>query len=586
MNEPVGTFDLDKTLQPLPVPRLAETCERYLASVEPLVEPDVFQRIKTQLTELQAPGGVGERLQNALEMRAANMDNWLFDWWAHSAYLDWPDSLVCNSSIGISSDARYAPGDQAMRAAQVTAQTLDFYLSIVNETMPPELMRDGSALDMSLMRNFFSTNRYPGADGDRMQTFPAHESRHIIVIRRGRLYSLDVIDEEGTALAPAQLMAAYQSIIAAADSAGAAAPIGVLTAARRPDWAKARQVLAQNPQNENNLNRVDRAAFVVCLDAQSHDNLDKLAHAGLHGQAGDRWHDKSLHMVIDADGRFTLHGEHTPVDAGAWVPLVDLVSTPAEPVTPASAAEHPAPVELEWQLSDETLASIDAAKSHFHELIDNLDLHIRYFDTFGKTTIKTLKTGPDPVLQMAFQLAYWRLHNRSPKVYEAASTRMYRQGRTETIRSTSNQSRAFVMAMDDASTPAANKAELLRAAFAEHNKRVKEASAGHGVDRHMLGLQLIAKELEVTDLPAIFSEPVHKRGWEITSAQLPMRNGLVNHFAPVCPDGYGIGYIIKDDHINMCVTAWKSDPDTGALKYADAISQSLNDIRALLETAG
>lgn len=584
MTASAKTFDLDKTLPPLPVPKLADTCARYLASVEPLVNKEDLARISGLLDELQASGGVGERLQQALEARGAAMDNWLLAWWADAAYLAWPDSLVCNSSIGISADAAVAPGDQVSRATQVVWQTLEFYLSIINETMPPDLQRDGSALDMSLLRNFFSTSRMPGSAGDRLVTYGPEDSRHIIVIRRSHLFRIDVIDATGRLISPGDLFVQLERVIAEADRAPLTPPVAVLTAARRPDWAVARERLAADATNRASLDQIDRAIFMVGLDAESHASYDELARAGLHGAAGSRWHDKSLHMVIDADGRVTLHGEHTPIDAGAWVPLLEKVSPPGEPIVRNEACSLPAPHRLVWDFSVENFRDIDLAQHHLDGLTSNLDLHIRQFDQFGKNEIKTLKTGPDPFVQMSYQLAYWRMHGRSPKVYEAASTRMYRGGRTETIRSTTNQSRAFVMAMDDAGVSPDAKVALMREAFAEHSQRAKDASAGYGVDRHMLGLQLIASELGVTELPAIFNEPVHKRGWELSTAQLPMRHAFVNHFAPVCPQGYGIGYVIKDDHVNLQITAWEDHPETSAVRFADAICQAMMDMRQLVKS--
>lgn len=585
MTETPGTFDLDKNLKPLPVPTLAETCVRYLASVEPLVEAEDFERIKQRIAELQAPGGVGEKLQAALEARAEGMDNWLLDWWADAAYLAWPASLVCNSSIGISADAEVVPGDQAMRAAQVASQTLGFHLEIVNETLPPDMQRDGSSLDMSLMRNFFSTTRFPGANGDRFTTFPPIEARHIIAIRRNHLFRIDVIDTDGKPITPAEMLVQIKRVISVADAADTAPPVAVLTANRRPDWAAARDRLALNPANRSNIDQIERAIFVLALDAEAHASRDELARAGLHGTPGNRWYDKSLHMIVDAEGRVTLHGEHTPLDAGAWVPLLERVSTVAEPIAGQAVYDLQKPRHLIWNLSRDTLQDIDLAQHHLDGLVSNLDLHIRQFTDFGKSVIKTLKTAPDPFVQMAYQLAYWRRHRRSPKVYEAASTRMYRGGRTETIRSTSNQSRAFVMAMDDAAVPLAEKVRLMRDAFVEHGKRVKEASAGYGVDRHMLGLQLIARETGEVDLPAIFDEPVHKLGWELSTAQLPMRHAFVNHFAPVCDHGYGIGYVIKDEHLNFQVTAWNDQPDTNAVAFADEICRALNTMRQTIEAA-
>ena len=576
------TFELDKKLPNLPVPSLEDSVQRYLDSVEPLVDAATFREVKAAAEELLQPDGDGRKLQAALEARAAGRENWLSGWWEDVAYLSYPEPLIVNSSIGISTDARYAPGDQAMRAGQLTGGTLDFYLSILNETMPPEVQRDGSGMDMSLLKRFFATNRYPGTERDRIATFGGGQSRHIIVMRKHRFFELEVIDRSGERLSDGDLMVQFRRILAT-DTAAPAPAVGVLTAGRRPDWARARDRLAAIPANRHVLDRIDRALFLVCLDDELTPNFEDLARAGLHGQKGNRWHDKSFHLVIDPQGRFTLHGEHSPVDAGAWVPLIEAIGGPADPLPAQQDTSAPPPRELNWELPLEATTDIADASVVFDNLTRDLDLRIVHFDAFGKNLIKTFKTGPDPFLQMSYMLAYKRMYGRLPKTYEAASTRMYKGGRTETIRTASNQALAFVTAMDDMSVAADRKVELLRAAFAEHSKRGKEASAAYACDRHLLGLKLIAPEAGVTELPRFFSQEIFTRSWELSTAQLAMRVGFVNHFGPVCPGGYGIGYIIKNDHVNINVTSFRSHPQTDSSRFLGEITRAMHDLRAVLE---
>lgn len=576
------TFDFDLKIPPLPVPTLEDTAARYLASIEPLVDAETLARNKAHVAELLAEGGVGRRLHAMLLDRADRSDNWLSGWWESAAYLTYQEPLIVNSNIGISTDARATHPDQAMRAAQLTADAVDFYLSIINETLPPEILKDGTAFDMSLLKRFYATNRYPGEATDRIHTFGFTESRHILVVRRGHFYVVDVLDAAGKPVAPALIMSQFRAIIAHADTAPAVPLVGLLTAEHRKTWYVERARLAGNPINDASLDLIDRALFYVCLDADAHDSFDKIARAGLIGPKGSRWYDKSFALVVDKDGRFTLHGEHSPVDAGAWIPLIETIGArPADIAPLADASALPALHELTWHLSADTFAAIARADANWEKLVGDLDQRVLHFTGYGKDLIKTFKTGPDPLLQTSFQLAYMRLHGRTPKIYEAASTRMFRKGRTETIRSASNQSRAFCLAMDDASKSDQEKQALLREAFAEHNMRAKDASQGQGCDRHLLGLRLIAAENGITDLPALFSEEVYKRGWELSTAQLPMKVGFVNHFGPVTPEGYGIAYIIKDDHINVHVTSFHSHPATDSASYLDAIAKALDDIGAL-----
>lgn len=578
-----GTFDLYEQLPPLPVPTLAETCARYLTTVAPLLDAETFADVKMAVEELQAPGGAGEKLQTALEARGKNHDNWLSGWWEDAAYLNWPTPIPINSSIAISADAREPSGSQVGRAAEVAAGALDFYLAIVNETFPPEVTRSGAPFDMTLLKRFYATNRMPGIDRDKIATFSKDESRHIVVNRDGHLFALTVLDAELKPLSTADLAQQFAWIIATADAAGEAAPVAAMTAIARPQWSRLRDKLAISAVNRSTLDMLERALFHVALDSGAYPDFTSLGRAGLHGIPGNRWFDKALTLVIDADGRMTLHGEHSPVDAGAWCPLLEIIGRPTgESITPS---ENPLrePRELTWELNGPLGIDVANAAAAHQAAIDNLDLQVFAFEEFGKDLIKTFKMGPDPFLQMSYQIAYARLHGRTPKTYESASTRSCRIGRTETIRVASPQSKALVDAFDDASMSKEAKQELARAAFAEHSLRGKDASAGFGVDRHLLGLQLIAPEAGVTELPRLFSMPVHTLGWELTTAQVPVNNAFVNHFGPVMPDGYGIAYVVKNEAVHLSVSSFKSSPATNTAAFADAIVTAFRDMRALLE---
>ncbi|KNC72427.1 hypothetical protein SARC_15014 [Sphaeroforma arctica JP610] len=61
--------------------------------------------------------------------------------------------------------------------------------------------------------------------------------------------------------------------------------------------------------------------------------------------------------------------------------------------------------------------------------------------------IKKIKVSPDGFVQQALQLAFHRTHGFIPQTYESSMTRLYQAGRTETVRSATPESSAFVMAM-------------------------------------------------------------------------------------------------------------------------------------------
>lgn len=77
------------------------------------------------------------------------------------------------------------------------------------------------------------------------------------------------------------------------------------------------------------------------------------------------------------------------------------------------------------------------------------------------------KVSPDSFVQVAFQLAYYRLHGKPAPTYETATLRKFDEGRTDTIRSPTSDSKAFVEAMEGG-RPAEEVARLFRAATESH----------------------------------------------------------------------------------------------------------------------
>jgi len=113
------------------------------------------------------------------------------------------------------------------------------------------------------------------------------------------------------------------------------------------------------------------------------------------------------------------------------------------------------------------------------------------------------------------------------------------------------------------------KVAALRKACKRHVELTKECSKGLGQDRHLYALYcLLLRELDgnlepspddpvphltTGSLPSIFTD----NGWHVLNTSILSTSNCGNPalrlfgFGPVAADGYGIGYIIKEDGISM-----------------------------------
>ena len=152
---------------------------------------------------------------------------------------------------------------------------------------------------------------------------------------------------------------------------------------------------------------------------------------------------------------------------------------------------------LRWEIPMECQNIIEASNKEAQILISDLQLHILRHDAYGKGFMKKCKLSPDAYIQMAMQLAYYRDAGKFCLTYEASMTRLFREGRTETVRPCTMEATTWARAMDDPSKSVKERIELLQKACLRHQKGYQEAMTGNGIDRHLFALYVVSKYLDV-----------------------------------------------------------------------------------------
>lgn len=308
-------------------------------------------------------------------------------------------------------------------------------------------------------------------------------------------------------------------------------------------------------------------------------------------------------VVLFANGRVGINAEHTPVDAMCLVSIFiaalgqvaatfNSASGRAQllaPPPPLSPSLRP-PEVLEWRLGSRTRAAIEQASVEVGSL--GADCEVRHLDFlhFGKAFIKRAKLHPDFFMQMAIQLAMFRMHQTFVATYETGHTRAFYHGRTDTVRSLSVESAAFVRAMMDEAASAADKLSALKTACAAHGEQLQRVLTGQGIDRHMLGLYIGAHLRGSEPFPLIFTDKAYKLSGGGGNYRMSTSNvgytPLFGGFAPMTADGYGVCYAMLESRMNVIVTTWHSCAETSASRMRDTIAQALCDMRTMCISAG
>ncbi|XP_029978477.1 carnitine O-palmitoyltransferase 1, liver isoform-like isoform X2 [Sphaeramia orbicularis] len=599
-------YSYQGSLPNLPLPTTKDTVKRYLESVRPLMDDTQFERMTKLATEFETT--LGNRLQWYLKLKALWAANYVSDWWEEYVYLRGRSPIMVNSNY-YGMDFLYVTPTpiQAARAGNTIHAMLLYRRKLNKEEIKPWLLRSAVPCCSYQFERMFDTCRIPGKLTDTVQHW--QDSDYVAVYHRGRYFRLRVY-HSGRLLSPREIEFQIQRILddTSPPSKGEE-KLGALTAGDRIPWAKARVKYFSSGVNKRSLDCIEKAAFFVTLDDDEQGmmgddpaaSLDRYAKSLLHGKCYDRWFDKSFSVVFYKNGKNGMNAEHSWADAPVVAHLWEYALATDSFQLGYNAEGHckgevdsslPKPQKLNWEIPPECEELISQSLAVAQNLADDVDFHVFSFRDFGKGKVKKCRVSPDAFIQIALQLAYYRERGSFCLTYEASMTRLFREGRTETVRSCTSESSAFVQALDG-EEPADVSRRLFRAASEKHQQLYRMAMTGAGIDRHLFCLYVVSKYLgeESPFLKEVLSEP-----WRLSTSQTPVQQvelfDLVNHpeyiscgggFGPVADDGYGVSYcIVGDNMINFHISCKHSCPQTDAHKFGAQIRKALRDILQLL----
>lgn len=635
----MSTFQYQSQLQKLPIPDLQETCANYLKVLQPLQnEKEHEKTIAAVLKFLKF--GTGEYLDGELRKYAENRNSYIEQFW-YDSYLNYDSPVVLNlNPFFLLEDDPFnnettSVNPQIKRAVSLTISSLKFIRALKNETLSVDMQRNGKPLCMYQYSKLFGASRIPTDDGCVMQSDP--NSNHIIVMSKSQFYWFDVLDHDNNLIMSEQdLIINFSSIIQDSMKTPineiAKSSFGVLTTENRRVWAKIRSspTIVENTNNAEILSIIDSALFVICLDDIVLNDLSELSKNMLCGlsilergvQVGtctNRWYDK-LQIIVTQNGKAGINFEHTGVDGHTVLRFVsdiytDSILSFAQTINSnaptlwgteklntnfESSSLVTIPRKLEWDLTPDLSLALRFGETRLSDLINQNEFKHLEFKNYGSSTIKKMKYSPDAFVQMAFQATYYALYGKVECTYEPAMVKGFFHGRTEAIRTVSQESNLFVRKFFDPSMPAKDKLKYLSDACVQHTEQTKRCLQGKGVDRHLFALFCIWKRymagaeneplavdmrpddtitnteisssasddtvggnnhevvnLELNSLPEIFADG----GWDKLNNTILSTSNCGNPslrlfgFGPVSPNGFGIGYIIKDDSISICASS-------------------------------
>ena len=553
-------FANQKLLPRLPLPSLEESLRKYLAACRPLVPDAEFAHTERLVKAALQPDSQLHQLQTELCNREASQQEGSYVSAAWEAmYLEgrWPLPISSNPGAVTAASQVFSPDvtTQVQRAARLMAATTSVALEVESAILPPDVIRN-VPLDMQQYTRMFNSSRMPRLGCDEL--VKSKTGGHVAVFRGDHIWKVAAVDAiTGKPLSVVALEAALQEVIDNTPVTATTPSVAALTAGDRDNWAIAREKLAAC--NPNSLAAVDEALFHVALDLESvwdggqdglvgedpvGSQLERAVRLSLvgHPSRAPRWFDQSLTLMVSADGVPMSQFEHSWGDGVAVLRLGNETSARVKqsaPPAPAEAAAHP-PLLLDWDLPPDVIAARDRCAEELETASASLELSQLHFERWGVSQLKAWGVSPDGCVQAALQLAFFRSTGRTGATYESSSTAHFSAGRTETIRSCSGCSTAFVNAVV-CGAPVAEQVALLRASAKRHSELAREAASGRGFDRHLFALKKLAEAESTFGSQPLFCDPTYLKlsGNELSTSTLTAPHCLLSGFGPVHPTGFG-----------------------------------------------
>jgi carnitine O-acetyltransferase len=338
-------YEHQKNLPALPVCNVITTMDRLIPTVIPLAkneeEIQSFMQAADKFPEQVA------MMQKQLQNRANNFSrtsSWLQLWWNTWCYLQVRDPVVINVSYFFHFCDDPTTLTMVQRGASILTAVARFRHQVATGQFPAETIGKGNSIKplcSVAYKYMFNACRIPKLEQDSYRLYDPALHNHVIVSVRGQFFKVPLVHP--VTQQPHNIHSyeeAIQECIgqATAPSKGnePAIQLGWCTSSNRDHWANARSQLIETGgmEMEEALKELESGALLLCLDIDDTvvsraDVAQMLLHgssADSSGSGGNRWFDKSIQLIVSANGKAGLLGEHSMMDGMPVVQLANVIT--------------------------------------------------------------------------------------------------------------------------------------------------------------------------------------------------------------------------------------------------------------------
>ena len=605
------TLYFQQSLPRLAVPSLRESCRRYLAALKPYVSDEQHLHSSKLAEEFSRENSTAWELNKLLinESRDTSyLSHCVTDMLLRRRK---PIALFRNPGFYLKDDPNC--NNQLTRAVSFLHAMVCLQNSILDHKLKPDLVWTNKKsedypllvktlaqaaseqatqvatamgavpLDMTEYSHLLGVTRIPKTGKDEHVHYP--NARHVVVMRNGHIYSIEVADDNGNPVHPAHLYAALLAV--QNDQAPPPdTPLSYLTCQDRDSWAAVRQeLISLCPENAVALDKIESALLVLCLDSEDVPSLADSLTAGLHNYGANRWFDKSMQLVVTSRAGVMTNFDHTLVDGRSHLGLLNRAFTHIcqEKYAPSSSHDNGrVPEKLKFQLNESLREAIQRSREEFEEICRSFSLRTYMYENQGKNIWDSYRLRPHCMPHLIFQIAYYRRYKVLPTTRQPVSVSSFFHGRTELISPGTAAAKECAKAFESCESLSRDHIiSLLRAAVSEHTRLMKEAGNGRGFHRHLEALKCLS-EIHGLTLPFLEDPSYVKFTHSVLFPSTANASGFHNAaFAPIVHDGFSVGYRFDSNYLIGTVGSFSSSQ---SLDLMYSIEQVLHEILKLLES--
>ncbi|XGW30422.1 hypothetical protein V3C99_009416 [Haemonchus contortus] len=602
-----------------PIPSLDHTLDRYIEYAEVVAEGrhQPLQRTQRAVYDFRKTGLI---YQQRLLRLAESEENWINQFWLPEMYLRIRLPLPVNVSPAyIFPQQRFEGEDDWLR---YTALLIRGFVEYKNKIDTKQLEREISTgkvkvhMCMQQYDRILGCYRQPEVDEDVhfSKSSRNHENEHILVMSRDQTFVVHT-RTGGNTLSFADILHQLRQVLRMSEARkGLAVAIGAAGAGDRDRSARFWHAMREVDTNCVSLTWARDALFVVCLDDEdtkttpAQNNADSqsyekglvdqgkhiLTGGGSRGHGLNRWYDATIQLVVSSGGTNGLCIEHSAAEGIVIIKMAESAlryeRENRKRVMVSRAEREISAKPLTWHISADGLEILRKQASELDELTKELDLEVLVFKDFGRNFMKKSGFSPDGFVQLALQLAHYKLHGYLVSTYESASLRRFRAGRVDNIRANTREALQWVKAMTKNESKE-TKLVLMRRAAEKQALITQENLVGHGIDNHLCALLVLARQSvesgEIKKLPDIFQDPLWAEvlRFPLSTSQVTTSPDIPDCYlcyGAVVRDGYGCSYNLQNDVIILAPSAFRSNPRTNLAAFKDSLRSALCDMRSLL----